>query len=231
MSLVPMLFSNWWEDLDHPHHVFDQDFGVGLSHDQLLTPQLLQAYMSPAERRLLARPFVNYARPWAELLRNAESATSTVKPDKDKFQVILDVQQFKPEEIEVKVIDKFITVDAHHEEQQDEHGWISRKFQRKYLIPDDCDPALIKSALSSDGVLTLTAPKKAELTDGNERKIPIEITGKPAIRETEKSTDASSSETSVETSTGNKKSSSVKVVRDEQVGPKDVKRRKKDVEA
>ncbi|XP_044015898.1 protein lethal(2)essential for life-like [Aphidius gifuensis] len=186
MSLVPMLFSNWWEDLDHPHHVFDQDFGVGLSHDQLLTPQLLQAYMSPAERRLLARPFVNYARPWAELLRNAESATSTVKPDKDKFQVILDVQQFKPEEIDVKVKDKFVTVEAKHEEKQDEHGWISRQFQRKYLIPEQCDLAKVNSSLSSDGVLTITVPRKPEKAIENERSIKIEHTGKPAIREDDK---------------------------------------------
>ncbi|KAF7989274.1 hypothetical protein HCN44_007948 [Aphidius gifuensis] len=191
MSLVPMLFSNWWEDLDHPHHIFDQDFGVGLNHDQLMTPQMFHRYVAPTPRRhhVLARPS-NYLRPWAELLRNAESATSTVKPDKDKFQVILDVQQFKPEEINVKVVDKFVTVEAKHEEKQDEHGWISRQFQRKYLIPEQCDLAQVSSSLSSDGVLTITAPKKAELAVENERSIKIEHTGKPAIREAEKKQEA-----------------------------------------
>lgn len=191
MSLVPMLFSNWWEDLDHPHHIFDQDFGVGLSHDQLLTPQLLHRYLAPSRRHAaIVRPSTHYARPWAELLRNAESATSTVKPDKDKFQVILDVQQFKPEEINVKVVDKFVTVEAKHEEKQDEHGWISRQFQRKYLIPEQCDLSQVSSTLSSDGVLTITAPKKPELAVENERSIKIEHTGKPAIRETEKKQEA-----------------------------------------
>lgn len=116
--------------------------------------------IAPLRKRPYSRA-LSHSRLWPELLLTSDVSTPTVRLDKNKFQVNLDVHQFKPEEIEVKVIDKFITVDAHHEEQQDEHGWISRKFQRKYLIPDDCDPALIKSALSSDGVLTLTAPKKS----------------------------------------------------------------------
>jgi len=108
---------------------------------------------------------------------------STVKADKDKFQVILDVQQFKPEEINVKVVDKFVVIEAKHEEKQDEHGWISRQFVRKYMIPEQCDIDQVTSSLSSDGMLSITAPRKDKPKTQNERAIKIEHTGKPAIQE------------------------------------------------
>ena len=105
-----------------------------------------------------------------------------MQADKDKFQVVLDVQQFEPSEIDVKLVDKFVIVTAKHEEKQDEHGWISRQFVRKYLIPEQCDIDQVASKLSSDGVLTITAPRKDQPKLENERVIKIEHTGKPAIQ-------------------------------------------------
>ena len=111
------------------------------------------------------------------------SGTSTITADKDTFKVILDVQQFKPEEINVKVVDRSILIEAKHEEKKDEHGLISRQFVRKYFVPEQVDIEKVKSSISSDGVLTITAPVKELPEDEKKEKvIPIEQTGKPAIR-------------------------------------------------
>jgi len=195
MSLFPLLFSNWWEELDRPHHVRDQHFGLGL-HPERLAVIPRDAFEVPRPSPLglgrhrhqssSLRPsaYGNYYRPWSDLLRrDDESGISTVKADKDNFQVVLDVQQFTPEEINVKVVDKFIVVEGNHEEKQDEHGWISRKFTRKYLIPEQCNIEKAESKLSSDGVLTISVPRKDKPADEGERVINIQHTGKPAIRE------------------------------------------------
>ncbi|XP_012535545.1 protein lethal(2)essential for life [Monomorium pharaonis] len=183
MSLVPLLFSDWWEDLEFPHRLFDQNFGLGIHPDQLANPNIVERFALQPNRRLRPSP-LSYYRPWGELLRTREEGgTSTVKADKDKFQVILDVQQFKPQEITVKVVDKCVIVEAKHEEKQDEHGWISRQFIRKYLIPEQCDIDQVTSSLSSDGVLSIIAPRKDQPKLQNERSIKIEHTGKPAIQE------------------------------------------------
>ena len=79
------------------------------------------------------------------------------------LQVNLDVQQFKPDQLNVKVVDNTVVIDGKHEERQDEHGFISRQFQRRYVLPDNVDPATVISSLSSDGVLTITAPKKVSI--------------------------------------------------------------------
>lgn len=52
-------------------------------------------------------------------------------------QVILDVQQFTPNEITVKTTDKHIIVEGKHEEKADEHGYISRHFVRRYQLPGE----------------------------------------------------------------------------------------------
>ncbi|CAK9826432.1 Protein lethal(2)essential for life [Anthophora retusa] len=187
MALIPLLFSDWWEDLDHPHRLFDQNFGLGLHPEQLLTPNILERYILPSRERRLRSPMMYY-RPWNELLRKSEGGgTSTVKADKDKFQVILDVQQFKPDEINVKVVDKCVIVEGKHEEKQDEHGWISRQFTRRYIIPEQCDIEQVTSTLSSDGMLSITAPRKDQPKEQSEKKIPIEQTGKPALKPQESS--------------------------------------------
>nr|AHE77381.1 small heat shock protein [Lissorhoptrus oryzophilus] len=112
-------------------------------------------------------------------ITDLEQADSSITVDKDHFQASIDVQQFKPEEISVKLIDNTVTVEGKHEERQDEHGFISRHFVRKYVLPDDCDVKQLRSRLSSDGVLSVTAPKKPEGKQLEYKEIPIIKTGKP----------------------------------------------------
>lgn len=93
---------------------------------------------------------------------------------KNGFQVSLDVQQFLPNEITIKAVDNVVTVEGKHEEKPDDHGYIARNFVRKYTLPNEIDCADLVSTLSSDGILTLKAHKKA---DGNKRTIHIQHTG------------------------------------------------------
>ena len=180
MSLVPLIFSDWWEDLDRPHRIFDQHFGLPLSLDELPTTRSEMLLYRPNRFRHRSRfhPYLHHH----SLLKHGGRGTSTVSADKNKFAVTLDVNQFHPEEINVKVIDNHIIVEAKHEEKEDEHGWISRQFTRKYLVPNQCDIDNVESRLSSDGVLTITAPKKEAKADSNEKVIKIQYTGEPAIQ-------------------------------------------------
>ncbi|XP_012270226.1 protein lethal(2)essential for life-like [Orussus abietinus] len=181
MSLVPLLFSDWWEDLDRPHRLFDQHFGLPLNPEDLFedaAPNSAEILLYRPQRRTRRRyhPFLQH-----KSLRRGRGA-STVDAQKDKFQVTLDVQQFSPEEVTVKVVDKNVVIEGKHEEKEDEHGWISRQFVRKYMIPEQCDVDKVESSLSSDGVLTVTAPRKEALKgDTAERPIKIQYTGQPAV--------------------------------------------------
>ncbi|XP_034196470.1 protein lethal(2)essential for life-like isoform X1 [Osmia lignaria lignaria] len=186
MSLLPLLFSNWWEELECPHRVMDQDFGININPESLL-PRAMQLHsLSPRGGKGMKKHPMAYYRPWSQLLHQGKGGgASTVIADKDSYRVDLDVQQFAPEEINVKVVDHFVIVEGKHEEKQDEHGWISRQFTRRYMVPEQCDIDQVSSKLSSDGVLSIIVPRKPKSVPEGERVINIEHTGKPAVCQAE----------------------------------------------
>lgn len=57
-----------------------------------------------------------------------------VNNDKE-FRVSVDVQHFKPEELEIKTKDNRVFIHARHEDRPDEHGFIMREFTRQYVLP------------------------------------------------------------------------------------------------
>ncbi|XP_060520888.1 protein lethal(2)essential for life-like [Cylas formicarius] len=173
MSLLPLLFdeppySSYWL---RPSRILDQHFGLGLDSDDLLQPLNLN-------NRILSRTPAGYLRNWRPNASEKDSG-SLVSFDKDKFQANLDVSQFKPEEISVKVADNVLTIEGKHEEKQDEHGYISRHFVRRYVLPKNYDVEKIQSKLSSDGVLSITAPP-VQSSEVEHKNIPITQTGEPA---------------------------------------------------
>nr|QIB84795.1 HSP21.9 [Nilaparvata lugens] len=172
MSLLPYLFEELVDELQSPT-IYDQHFGLGLRNDDLRRPS----------RRLLAAPLhCGYIRPWRHV-NSADSGVSTIQDDKTNFKVNLDVQQFKPEEISVKLSGDNLIIEGKHEERKDNHGYISRQFSRRYKLPENVDLQKLESKLSSDGVLTLVAPKKVKAIKG-ERAIPIIKTNQPALKQT-----------------------------------------------
>jgi len=75
-------------------------------------------------------------------------------------KVKLDIQNFQPEEIAVKAVKGFLMVDGKHEERGERLGLISHQFTRRYVLPEGVFPEDITCSLGSDGILTLSAPRK-----------------------------------------------------------------------
>ncbi|XP_017784506.1 PREDICTED: protein lethal(2)essential for life-like [Nicrophorus vespilloides] len=173
MSLLPFFFGDRI-NCSRSSRILDQHFGVPLQIDDLYQTAI------PEEFRTMMR-FPGYFRPWRTTAANIDNG-STISLEKDMFQVNLDVKQFKPEEITVKVTgNNEITIEGKHEEQQDEHGFISRHFVRKYIVPQGCNIEGVVSQLSSDGVLSISAPRQ-ETTSIEHKVIPITQTGKPTVK-------------------------------------------------
>lgn len=169
MSLVPFLLNELYntDDFERPSRLLDQHFGCGLLPEELLEPLT----SSPLD---WLRPSIYY-RPWRTALSNIDTG-STISKDKEKYEISLDVQQFAPEEITVKTADNSIVIEGKHEEKEDEHGYVSRQFVRRYALPYGHDMKDVVSSLSSDGVLTVTAPRKAGNVE-EERVVAISQTG------------------------------------------------------
>uniref|UniRef100_A0A914R2D1 SHSP domain-containing protein n=1 Tax=Parascaris equorum TaxID=6256 RepID=A0A914R2D1_PAREQ len=96
-----------------------------------------------------------------------------METDKSHFTVELNVSQFHPDELSVNVVGKGLVVEGHHQEREDNGGFVERHFVRKYFLPKNAKPEELISKLSEDGVLSVTVPKVE--TVENVRNIPIEV--------------------------------------------------------
>jgi len=79
-------------------------------------------------------------------------ATVLVKvKEGDDYKLVLNMQQYSPEEIAIKLNGNELLVEASH---------AGEEFKQKHMIPDYVDLDLMSSSFSSDGILVIKAPKK-----------------------------------------------------------------------
>ncbi|XP_028836229.1 alpha-crystallin A chain [Denticeps clupeoides] len=146
----------------YPGRLFDQFFGEGL-FDYDLFPYAAST-ISPYYRHSLFRNFMEYA----------NTGVSEVRSDRDKFTVFLDVKHFSPDELNVKVAEDYVEIRGKHGERQDDHGYVSREFHRRYRLPSSVDQSAVTCTLSSDGMLTICGPKSGGTDAARaDRNIPV----------------------------------------------------------
>lgn len=91
----------------------------------------------------------------------------------------LDVNDYKPEELNVKILNGFVTIEGKHEEKESENdGFSFKQFTRKFRLPENVIEENIECKLDG-GHLLVTAPLKCleEPQTTNVRTIPITVVG------------------------------------------------------
>ena len=73
------------------------------------------------------------------------------------FRASFNVEDFKPEEVNVKLDAHKITVQAKHEEKGGGKS-VSREYSRELHIPNEIDPMALQCKIGNDGILTVEAP-------------------------------------------------------------------------
>lgn len=213
MYILPLLFSNLHLGTDGPFDSMGPTFGrTNLVQPEELISRILDRHPINFDNGVLDF----YHRPRLNLVNHILSSTSI---DDNVFKITINVQQYKPEEITVKVVDRSVVVKGKHEDKQDENNVISRQFVRQYLLPNGADVDQITSTLSSDGCLTIIVPLKPV----DEKEIKIEQIGQPAISSNNQNsdqdkiltTDSSNSQAGTSEATIEKKAENNEVIREE----------------
>uniref|UniRef100_A0A6J0UIY8 Heat shock protein beta-1 n=1 Tax=Pogona vitticeps TaxID=103695 RepID=A0A6J0UIY8_9SAUR len=176
-------FRDWYRG----SRLFDQSFGMPMIPEDwykwpagtsswpgyvrpLVSPSPEPVVVSPGAAAPAANPAYNRA-----LSRQLSSGISEIRQTSETWKVALDVSHFAPEELVVKTKDGVVEITGKHEERQDEHGFISRCFTRKYTLPPGVDPAVVHSSLSPDGMLTVEAPLPKPAIQSAEIRIPVKF--------------------------------------------------------
>lgn len=187
-------FQNWYQG----SRIFDQAFGMPAFPEELpvfpsshwpgyVRPSiaaemaaLMQAQVptSPVPPPITSHPAA-YAR---ALSRQLSTGMSEIKQTQDGWKVSLDVNHFSPEELTVKTKDGVVEISGKHEERKDEHGFVSRSFTRKYMLPPGADVEKVTSSLSPEGLLTVEAPLPKAAIQSSEITIPVNTTSSSTVK-------------------------------------------------
>merc|ERR1712236_101615 len=83
--------------------------------------------------------------------QSAEATVLLKVKEGDEYKLALNMQQYSPEDITIKLNGNELTIEAAG------HG---EQFKQKHIIPDNINLDAMSSSFSSDGVLVIKAPKK-----------------------------------------------------------------------
>ena len=110
-------------------------------------------------------------------------AGGKIVSDDKKFEIVLDVRNYKPDEIEVKVNGDDLIVTG-KQETEEKGRRITRQFTRNFKLPRDVSVRSVQSRVSVDGYLYVYARKKT--SSDEESVINILVNGRRSpIRKTE----------------------------------------------
>lgn len=107
-----------------------------------------------------------------------------MKEDEEKFEITLDVQAYRPDELKVTTTaDNTVVIEGRHEERGDRGAGsnemrsssVQQQFCRQYTLPPSCEPLMVVSNLSRDGVLIVTAPKKRPMLKQQKQECNVPI--------------------------------------------------------
>ncbi|PIO69837.1 Hsp20/alpha crystallin family protein [Teladorsagia circumcincta] len=145
--------------------------------DLCVMPRLMNRVMYDAMRDFdrFERSIFPYWREADHSVLHVANETQQIVDDDKKFAVSLDVSQFRPEELNVHLEGRELTIEG-KQEHKTENGAIHRSFNRKWLLPENVDLQAVRTQLDDKGHLSVEAPKNAE---GHEKRRTIPIMAAP----------------------------------------------------
>lgn len=177
------LYNDWWDRPSQNVGLLDDPFFHRSSLPYYLRPRRMSAldggdsetHSTETSQSMSKAIDNNNGSSLYSNLADEKTGSAEMSNQQDKFTVNVDVSHFAPDEIQVKVTDNMLIIEANHEEKLDEHGgFVTRSFKRRYELPPDANAQGVVSDLNNDGILTIQAPK-VHVAPPKERVIPVQF--------------------------------------------------------
>ncbi|XP_032898990.1 heat shock protein beta-1-like [Amblyraja radiata] len=171
MSLSHFFPRSYWDPLRRgysPSCLLDLDFGLPPYPEQPLrdwmewmenrfsTSRAGTLCSGPADNATASHSTSSISQPLAR-------GTSVPQRKLSCWKISLDVKHFTPDELQVKTQEGYLEISGSHNEREDQHGFISRCFTRKYRLPSAVAARSVTSTLTSNGILVVEAPLRSSL--------------------------------------------------------------------
>nr|ACO15296.1 Heat shock protein homolog [Caligus clemensi] len=147
---------DFWGRIDDDFKNFDES--VRKTHEEM------DRQMAPLRPQLPNWAIPNESRDsWAPMIAHSkDDQVIKIKDENEKFEIAMDVSQYRPEELKVTTFNDTISVEGQQEQKTGDgvtESFVTKQFSRKWSLPPQCRSDSVVSNLSSDGVLIITAPK------------------------------------------------------------------------
>lgn len=129
-------------------------------------------------------PFSLFAPLW-KLIPSFADIGPRIYTDDDKFQVVVNVKDYRKEDLKVKVKGDLIFVQGSQEANNNNKDVFATQFYHTYSLPSNSSSLLVTAKLTADGFLVVTAPiaENIDNSKDTDREVPIVETGAPYHRE------------------------------------------------
>ncbi|XP_075977527.1 alpha-crystallin A chain-like [Anticarsia gemmatalis] len=154
--------------------------------DRPIPQPITTVYSEDFENPWLTFPlFGNLFAPLWKLFPSFADIGPRIIADDNKFEVIVNVKDYKKDDLKVKVKGDFIFIQGSHEAKQDDRDVFASQFFHTYTLPANASGADVTAKLTTDGNLIVEAPVSGPVNRAKEvdREVPIEETGKPLAKE------------------------------------------------
>ncbi|XP_063799745.1 heat shock protein beta-3 [Pseudophryne corroboree] len=86
---------------------------------------------------------------------NKDPECKSRSEDTAPFPILLDLVQFKPEDIIIQIFEGWLIIKAEHGCRMDEHGFVSRSVTRTYKLPSGIQSKDLSAIFCHDGILAV----------------------------------------------------------------------------
>lgn len=125
--------------------------------------------------------------PWYDLFQSGNPAEDPkLVSNKNKCEIDLFVKRFQPEDLRVRVKNRFVIVEGRRKESDEDSHFMVNRFVQNFALPMGCKEDEVV-AVFENGVLSISAPKHELPPPPPERDVPIEVR-RPPIETTETTT-------------------------------------------
>ncbi|KAK7098688.1 body wall muscle protein HR-29-like [Littorina saxatilis] len=102
-------------------------------------------------------------------LKTLRDSVVSKEDGSQEFRFNVDLNAFKPEEINVTIKGNAVSIGAKHEDKSDKSS-VMHAFSRSFTLPEGVDPENLTCSLSKDGVMTVKGPVDTPALDGPPEK-------------------------------------------------------------
>ncbi|CAH2095349.1 unnamed protein product [Euphydryas editha] len=147
-----------------------------------IIPRPINAISATFVNKPLVIPLPHLIGPFTNLFSSSTNVGPKIDSDDDKFRIIVNVKDYKKDDLKVKVNNGFIFVQGSQETKQDDHDLFTSNFFHTYSLPVKASASDVTATLTSDGFLVVDAPLNVNGEKTNEsvdRVVPIIESGEP----------------------------------------------------